>query len=560
MGLTAFNIASLLPYVAVSHRWEQHAPSSALRMNHLRINTTRNIKACLERLGQRLDPRRPRYIWIDSICVNQQDLQERSKQVALMSTIYRTATYVAIWLGESDESSKLAIRSLRLAAHSQNSVMTANRLCDEIIPLLRKEYFTRLWIVQEILLASKLVLMTGDQEVRWAELTEVIRNLCELSLPRSPAHSPSHRIAGSAVVTLIHARHANGRSMKEQVDPADVLFDILRRHATAGCSDVRDKVFGLLSIEHMGGRVGLRAEYAISSQELLLRILTTTQNSRRRSRLMAESAFLQSLLNVEACSEDYQQWLRARVRISCGIRLILHCERTDIIGLPLCSITGSKTSTIVSIPTQVSTYDAIASLARTLVTEGVISSGIDKLTTLSLSARRLRRLLVSRPTTSSFATDHELARTVAEERWKRRTDRGPFSAASVSGLPLLFVDSSGGLPVIFVDSRGNLGLACPNASEGDIVCDLSCINAGVPVSVVLRKLTLHGGYRVIGRALHGAELDAVMRWMDEKGSAEMAESPAPSSSAIPSATGNECFLYLDYPTMLALSTPITRSG
>lgn len=41
-----------------------------------------------------------RFMWIDAICVNQEDLEERSSQVGLMASIYASATRVVVWLGE----------------------------------------------------------------------------------------------------------------------------------------------------------------------------------------------------------------------------------------------------------------------------------------------------------------------------------------------------------------------------------------------------------------------------------------------------------------------------
>lgn len=46
-------------------------------------------------------------IWIDSICINQNDVDERTSQVGIMREIYAKCTEVIIWLGEAGESDHL---------------------------------------------------------------------------------------------------------------------------------------------------------------------------------------------------------------------------------------------------------------------------------------------------------------------------------------------------------------------------------------------------------------------------------------------------------------------
>jgi len=59
-----------------------------------------NLKAALLRF--RIADK-PRTLWMDSICINQDDLTERSNHVRLMGPIYKKASTVLIWLGEEDE-------------------------------------------------------------------------------------------------------------------------------------------------------------------------------------------------------------------------------------------------------------------------------------------------------------------------------------------------------------------------------------------------------------------------------------------------------------------------
>lgn len=62
----------------------------------------------------RLKPGKSRYLWIDAICINQDDIAEKNSQVAMMAEIYKKATRVNIWLGESNRLSRFIFMSSRL--------------------------------------------------------------------------------------------------------------------------------------------------------------------------------------------------------------------------------------------------------------------------------------------------------------------------------------------------------------------------------------------------------------------------------------------------------------
>ncbi|PMD32475.1 HET-domain-containing protein [Hyaloscypha variabilis F] len=63
--------------------------------------------------GDRTSPGSVGVVWIDAICINQDDIQERSLEVARMGFIYNKARQVIVWLGPHTENSELAIETLR---------------------------------------------------------------------------------------------------------------------------------------------------------------------------------------------------------------------------------------------------------------------------------------------------------------------------------------------------------------------------------------------------------------------------------------------------------------
>lgn len=124
------------------------------------------------------------YFWIDALCINQEDIHERSRQVALMSEIYRQASLTMIWLGESDEYTEAA--QSFLAAVAQNAGVEVatpmgylspsierhhgytgikNLGIDEqiaFLAIMSRNWFSRMWVLQECVLSHRLGVLLGD--------------------------------------------------------------------------------------------------------------------------------------------------------------------------------------------------------------------------------------------------------------------------------------------------------------------------------------------------------------------------------------------------------------
>lgn len=82
---------------AISYVWGRRNRVRELRLaDDLVLPVTQSIHDALQRL--RLQDR-PRRLWADQVCINQDDIEERSQQVDLMNLVYRNAQQVLVWLG-----------------------------------------------------------------------------------------------------------------------------------------------------------------------------------------------------------------------------------------------------------------------------------------------------------------------------------------------------------------------------------------------------------------------------------------------------------------------------
>jgi hypothetical protein len=185
LTLTVEDSSSCLRYKCLSYTWdgprvsdtgqEWCDPVFQISINDSSVFVRRNLHDVLHHfrdLGY-LGP-----LWIDALCINQQDGSEKDAQVARMSHIYGGAVEVLAWLGTANNSTVPAMQSMEKLLVNQDEIMTAEA-GEKILNLLSKEefnddqmiqlfefsiefnWFSRIWIVQELLLAKKLIFICG---------------------------------------------------------------------------------------------------------------------------------------------------------------------------------------------------------------------------------------------------------------------------------------------------------------------------------------------------------------------------------------------------------------
>jgi hypothetical protein len=153
----------------------------------------------------------PRVLWIDGICINQNDMEERSQQVHRMGSIFSLAERVVAWLGSSSLSSQLALSTLEHLGgkvvltkdnHHEANPDDADRVSERwadsqfmlpydeatwqaITGLLKRLWFERMWVLQEVQLGShRSILQCGEDFILWQKFRHAI--LCIVSKRHKP--------------------------------------------------------------------------------------------------------------------------------------------------------------------------------------------------------------------------------------------------------------------------------------------------------------------------------------------------------------------------------------
>lgn len=130
-----------IKYDALSYVWGDPKKTRPICVDGYDFNVTENLHAALHRLRCRYE----RFVWIDAICVNQQDQKERGHQVRSMAKIYGKAHRVIVWLGEAAENSEQVFEEIRLRkkwkdASDNETVRRA------VVAMLERQWFRRIWV------------------------------------------------------------------------------------------------------------------------------------------------------------------------------------------------------------------------------------------------------------------------------------------------------------------------------------------------------------------------------------------------------------------------------
>jgi hypothetical protein len=169
-----YHIDHLPEYATLSYEWGAEGPSQPVYIQAKLKEVTQNLFDFLSqcwRFYSWLGGER-RYIWIDALCINQEDKEEKSSQIPLMSKIYSGSIRTMAWLGDAagdDLHSLYALLSLPVEEFSSMplprfnwTTLVIDHDYESAYQLISNSYWTRLWVMQEIILSPKIEVCAGS--------------------------------------------------------------------------------------------------------------------------------------------------------------------------------------------------------------------------------------------------------------------------------------------------------------------------------------------------------------------------------------------------------------
>lgn len=164
--LEHLDLGSAPKYRALSYTW-----GDALPLRQITISSrTFTVRDNLDRFLKLFKICYPgEFIWIDQLCIDQSHAIERNAQVSMMSQIYQRASEVLVWLcQDTAQSCKPDCRQVDIHQHGAE--------CPLMVSLLTQPYWARVWIIQELVLAKRIILLHGAVTLEWSDLGAIMQN------------------------------------------------------------------------------------------------------------------------------------------------------------------------------------------------------------------------------------------------------------------------------------------------------------------------------------------------------------------------------------------------
>lgn len=210
-------------------------------------------------------------LWADAICIDQERCLEKSIQIRLMRTIFQSAEGVIAWLGDEKDNSHRAIETLLqirmitlrpdvwpddlpavpLSWAGRNIPSMTDNAWGDINLFFSRDWFRRSWIVQELILASNVMISCGRWTLNWDDFFEAVK-ICRDGIQSEMHHSNPEQ---GLMLGYSDPAYALGLTRQSRLRFNDVIFgrrynllELLDLFAYTKATQERDKLFALLGL------------------------------------------------------------------------------------------------------------------------------------------------------------------------------------------------------------------------------------------------------------------------------------------------------------------------
>jgi hypothetical protein len=251
--LTIYGLLQAPVYEALSYVWGNPETVYEIECDGMSMMVNENVYKALRQLRYRDIPRT---LWIDALCINQRDKDERSSQVGLMGEIYARAQHVLIWLGEKsslDEHAFEAFKAIYCLVTQQRELDPSRKPTleeinslpyfpttgwNQIRSFFKRPWFTRLWVLQEVIKAPHAIFLLENRCLPYDTLEEIIPCLLRLEV---------EDLIGTdkfIVQLLVRSCRKMARGGNNQL----TIFDLMAGTNHLETSEPRDRLYALLGL------------------------------------------------------------------------------------------------------------------------------------------------------------------------------------------------------------------------------------------------------------------------------------------------------------------------
>jgi hypothetical protein len=311
-------------YQALSYVWGSQHVTQCIFLDRREFPVTFNLKGALRHLREHFkDAHEAMVFWVDALCINQKDIEERTSQVQLMGSIYENCQQVVVYLGDSlDYRSRLdkpcATRKLGTKnaktgyAREGSAELDACNIFSlfqelagdkhlteipaysdirqlEVSEMLRRmmhppftPWWSRVWVIQEVAVAPRVLMVHGSVSGPWEMFSVAATNYvkhsrycCSETVAKSPPDQAKVlKDCCSRILSIDELRVRNERIRLAYDESTRFahnqfsLLNLLRKFRDRRASDPRDKVYALVNLASVLRWERLKPDYSLSEIEV----------------------------------------------------------------------------------------------------------------------------------------------------------------------------------------------------------------------------------------------------------------------------------------------------
>lgn len=321
-------------YQALSYTWGSAETPCSILVSGKPLAITENLYVALQHFRY---SHQPRVLWVDAVCIDQSNHQERSAQVKIMRDIYARAKEVLIWLGEEVETDHLAVNLISsfqdAVAAKQFSMYVDDRVAMQRIfgppfspqwaalsQLLQRPWFQRVWIIQEITVASVPRIVCGALEIEWEPLAQLVSYICanglQIYLSLETRNLP-HGVNSIRSVTTLRKQRGNlagpGLSLpllimvmraQSATEPRDHIYGFHGLTIAPRRNALHHRLLATLGYRGDVRDLGIKIDYSVTAEALFKEVAVQTL---MRYRLVAILSFAGS--QMEGSKLSLPSWI-----------------------------------------------------------------------------------------------------------------------------------------------------------------------------------------------------------------------------------------------------------
>ena len=274
------------PFQAISYAWGYSIKPFTLKTPSGTIGITASLCFALRNLRR---PDTPIWVWADGICIDQSDDSdeggEKSCQIRLMPEIFKSAEEVVAWVGEETNNDRDALdyfRKLAAVLEQQEAsssfesesgsgtvsltIAEDSAMWDSINKFFERPWFHRVWIIQELVFATKVKVVCGKGSAPWDDIYAAAK-ICSREAQKSSTNVMRHIAKNvSIVIRLGHLRLSYHMGKESERPPLLTLF---QSFPYARATRARDKMFALLALASDALDPALNPDYGSTLEQVV---------------------------------------------------------------------------------------------------------------------------------------------------------------------------------------------------------------------------------------------------------------------------------------------------